>query len=127
MWRVSAACVLTCLAVLTTAGLNAEEAGTPAPLGRCDQLYASAVKDFETFVAKHSTCVSDADCTIARARCPLPCGSAVNQSFESQVEDYADALVQRLYERDKCLCKYRCMSPRGARCVNKICVALRAR
>ena len=120
------ACVLACLAVLPSRGLNAGEGAAPAPMDRCDPLNASAVTDFKVFVAKHSTCVSDTDCSIARARCPLPCGSAVNQSFQSQVEDYADSLVQRLYERDKCVCKYRCLSPRGARCVNKVCVALQA-
>jgi hypothetical protein len=87
---------------------------------RCDASVEKARGTFVAFVKANRSCRVDADCGVATASCPLPCGTAVARASVVDVEKVAAELVQGL-DRD-CQCKYKCGSPRAVACRDHLCV-----
>jgi hypothetical protein len=75
---------------------------------------------FDAFVKANRSCRVDADCGVARAWCPLPCGAVVASAQIEAAEKLAADLVNGLEK--SCQCKYKCGPPSVVTCRDHVCV-----
>jgi len=87
---------------------------------RCDASVDKVRAEFEAFIKESRSCRVDADCGVAMASCPLPCGTVVARASIVKVEKLAADLVQGLDR--SCKCKYKCGPPRDVACRDHVCV-----
>jgi hypothetical protein len=92
---------------------------------QCEAPVEKARAKFAAFVKENRSCRVDADCGVARASCPLACGTVVARASIDEVEKLAGELVQGL-DRE-CQCKGKCGPPAFAVCRDHICVEREAR
>ena len=64
-------------------------------------------EEFDAYVAKRNSCTVTDDCVLASTDCPLGCGTAVNRTYQADVERKARELVAD-YESEGQQCYYDC-------------------
>jgi hypothetical protein len=87
---------------------------------RCSASRAAVRARFENFLKTNRDCRVDADCGVARAWCPLPCGVVVARRKIRDVDNLAAELVKGLGK--ECECKYKCGPPAAVACRERVCV-----